>query len=249
MPLIVRGACDPVGGMHAAFALLLALEERRRTGQGQLVECALIEPALNLAAEQVIEWTAYGQLLERQGNRGPEAAPQGTYRCRGEDAWLALAVACDAHWEALRRALGNPSWARDPALARAAGRRAAHDALDAQLAAWCAERAPEEAAQALLDAGCPAAPLLNGFALFPNPQLEARGFFQTLAHPVTGRTRYPGLPMRFSSFDPRARRTPAPLLGQHNAEVLGGELGLDEAALAELRAAKVIGEQPAWLDG
>ena len=247
MPLIVRGACDPVGGMHAAFGLLLALEERRRTGEGQLVECPLVEPALNLAAEQVIEWTAYGELLERQENRGPVAAPQGVYRCLGDDAWVAIAVASDTDWAGLRQAFGDPEWTRDPALAHEAGRRAAHDALDAALSTWCASRKPEEVVDGLLAAGVPAAHVVNAQELVPQPQLEARRFFQTLEHPVTGPTRYPGLPMRFSGFDPQVRRTPAPTLGQHNDEVLGGELGLSEEELERLRAAKVIGNRPAWL--
>ncbi len=248
MPLIVRGACDPVGGMHAAFGLLMALEERRRAGKGQLVECPLVEPALNMAAEQVIEWTAYGELLERQENRGPVAAPQGVYRCLGSDAWVAIAVASDDQWAGLRRAFADPDWTREPTLAHEAGRRAAHDALDAALSAWCASRKPEEIVDALLAAGVPAAHVVNGQELMPHPQLEARRFFQTLEHPVTGATRYPGIPMRFSGFDPRERRTPAPTLGQHNEEVLGGELGLSEEELERLRSAKVIGKRPAWME-
>jgi crotonobetainyl-CoA:carnitine CoA-transferase CaiB-like acyl-CoA transferase len=247
MPLIVRGACDPVGGMHALLSLLAALEVRRRTGRGQLVECALAEPALNLAAEQVIEWSAYGRLLERDGNRGPAAAPQGVYRCRGEDAWVAVSVASDAQWAGLSRALGDPPFSRDAALANAAGRRAAHDAIDAALLAWCAERTPEEAAESLRAEGVAAEWLANAHFLLPNPQLEARGFFHELEHPFAGRLRYPGLPMRFSAIDPRKLMTPPPTLGQHNDEVLGGELGLARDELSRLRAAKVIGSRPAWV--
>ncbi len=247
MPLIVRGACDPVGGTHAAYALLLALEERRRTGEGQLVECALIEPALNLAAEQVIEWTAYGEFLERNENRGPGAAPQGVYAC-ADDTRVAIAVASDAQWTGLARALGSPDWARANELTTADGRRTAHDAIDAELGTWCAEHTAEAAAEALLAEGVPAAPLVNAHLIVPNPQLEARGFYQTLAHPRTGTTRYPGLPMHFSGIDSAKRRTPPPTLGQHNTEVLGGDLGLSDAEIERLRAAKVIGERPAWLD-
>ena len=74
---------DPNAGIHALNALLLALEHRRRTGQGVLVEAAMVDAALNIAAEQVIEYSAYGALLERAGNRGPTAAPQNLYlSCR-----------------------------------------------------------------------------------------------------------------------------------------------------------------------
>ena len=96
LPLVVRGACDPLGGMHAVFALLMALEHRRRTGEGQLVEVPLLETALNVAAEQVIEHSAYGALLERDENRGPVSAPQGVYACAGDDVFVAVAVETDA---------------------------------------------------------------------------------------------------------------------------------------------------------
>ncbi len=256
MPLIIRGACDPVGGMHALTGLLAALEDRRRTGEGQLVECALVEPALNLAAEQIIEWSANGVLLERAGNRGPAAAPQGCYRCKGDrvpsreapnEPWLAVSVADDAQWRALRGALGEPEWAMAPEYDSAAGRRAGHDAIDEGIAAWCAERTAEEAAESLLSAGVPASPLLNGHFVVPNEQLAARGFFNEVAHPFTGLTRYPGYPTCFSAWDPADCRTPAPTLGQHNDEILGDELGVSDAERERLREAGVIGTRPAWM--
>src|SRR5205807_9109384 len=100
-PVIPRGPCDPLAGMHAALALLVALEHRRRTGEGQLVESTMVEAALNATADQVLEWQVYVRLLERDGNRGPVAVPQNLYACRGEERWVALTVATDAHWHAL----------------------------------------------------------------------------------------------------------------------------------------------------
>lgn len=252
IPLVVRGACDPVGGMHAVFALDLALEERRRTGRGQLVETPLLEPAINLAAEQVIEWSAYGHFLERTQNRSPLAAPQGVYPC-GDEAetgdgpgYVAIAVETDAQWEALRGVLGDPEWARDPALATRAGRRAAHDAIDARLSAWTGARTRKEAADALLAAGVPANECINPHSLFPNPQLEHRGFFQEMEHPAAGKVRYPGQPMIFSGLPRHLRTRPAPMLGEHNEEILKGELGLSDEELETLREKKVIGTRPAF---
>jgi len=248
---IVAQACDPIAGMHAAFALLLALEVRRRTGAGQMVEVPLVEPALNVAAGQVVEWSAYGALLVRDENRSPFASPQGLYRCRPsrdsrDPAWLALAVTDDAQWQALCRALGDPTWRRDPALDEAPGRRAAHDAIDAALGLWCAARYALDAEQALVAAGVPAAAGMNAHFLLDNVQLAHRGFFEVLPHPVTGPTPYPGLPMRFSNLGVGLHRSPPPTLGQHNDEVLGGELGVSREELARLREAQVIGERPAF---
>jgi crotonobetainyl-CoA:carnitine CoA-transferase CaiB-like acyl-CoA transferase len=80
-PRIQRGPCDPMAGMNAAFAIMATLEEKATTGKGSLIECPMVEGALSAAAEQVIEYTAYGNLLERNGNRCPQAAPQGLYYC------------------------------------------------------------------------------------------------------------------------------------------------------------------------
>jgi crotonobetainyl-CoA:carnitine CoA-transferase CaiB-like acyl-CoA transferase len=247
LPLVLRGACDPVGGMHAVFALLLALEERRRTGRGQLVELPLVEAALNVAAEQVIEHSAYGRLLERAGNRGPCAAPQGVYRCAEAGEHVALAVDTDAQWRALCAVMEAPDWARDPALATAAKRRDAHDTLDARIEGWLSTQARDAAVERLVAAGIPAHPLVNGHFVMPNPQLEHRRFFQTLEHPVTGETRYPGLPMAFSALGRELHPSPPPTLGQHNEAILGGELGLSEEELADLRERKIIGERPTFM--
>ena len=287
MPLVVRGCCDPVGGMHGVFALLLALEDRDRSGEGQLVEVPLVEPAIQIAAEQVIEWSAHGELLERQGNRGPVAAPQGIYSCRRGAEWIAIAVASDAQWAALCDALASAggtkreagsehtggagkrasetggsdgmhrgegadrsdwsAWARDTTLASARGRRAAHDAIDEALGAWLRDRSAEEAADLLRAAGVPAQAVVNAHFVSPNPQLEHRGFFQTMEHAVAGKLRHPGLPMSFSGLPRALHPRPAPCLGQDNEAVLSGELGLTKEAIEALQAAGVIGTRPSFM--
>src|SRR5262249_3768981 len=141
---------DPNAGLHALNALLLALEHRRRTGAGMLVEAAMVDAAMNVAAEQVIEHSAYGQLLVRDGNRGPEAAPQNLYRTAdideygGNYSWVAVAVATDAQWSGLRDAIGRPDWAMESELSTAGGRREQHDLIDKNLAAWCGQRSAGE---------------------------------------------------------------------------------------------------------
>src|SRR5260370_22764284 len=78
-PLLPRGACDPLAAMPAVFATFLALDERVRTGEGRLVEATMIEAALNMAAEQVVEYSAAGPLLGRHANPAPVAAPQAVH--------------------------------------------------------------------------------------------------------------------------------------------------------------------------
>jgi crotonobetainyl-CoA:carnitine CoA-transferase CaiB-like acyl-CoA transferase len=235
---IVANVCDPVGGLHAVIGLFAALEHRRHTGRGQLVEVPLVEPGLNLAAEQVIEYSAYGVLLGSEGNRGPDAAPQGVYACRDGER-IAIAVADDAQWGALAAAFQEISFAevRD--------RRDQLDVIDDLLARACARRDASELERQLLSAGVPAQVLVNAHFVMPHPQLEHRAYFQTLEHPHTGRARYPGLP--FVGLADGHPRRPPPTLGQHNREVLAGELGIAEQELARWERDDIIGTQPAWL--
>jgi crotonobetainyl-CoA:carnitine CoA-transferase CaiB-like acyl-CoA transferase len=245
-PLIQRGPSDPNAGMHAAFALLVALAERDATGEGQHVEVTMIEAALNAAAEQVVEWGAYGRLLERDGNRAPSAAPQNLYACRGHEQWLTLSVRTDEQWEGLRAALGFPRWADDPRLSTHAGRRASHDALDAELAGWAASHDLEEAIDILVSNGVPAGSAYDGRVTSRHPQLSARGFYEPVEHPVVGCHPVPGLPFRFGGVE-RWLRRPAPTIGQHNREILGGLLGMSSSEIDALEAAEVIGTWPKGL--
>lgn len=245
-PRIQRGPCDPNGGMHGAFAALVALAQRDRTGVGCFVEAPMFEAALSVAAEPIIEWTAYGTLLERDGNRSPWAAPQNLYATRETEQWLALSVENDQQWQALVGVLGSPSWAADPALAHHWGRRAAHDVLDKHLAEWAAEQDLHEAVERLVAAGVPAAAARDPRRASEHPQLQAHGFYQQVDHPVAGVHPVPALPFRYRSV-PQWVRNPAPTLGQHNDEVLRGMLGRTPEELADLEADNVIGTWPAGL--
>jgi crotonobetainyl-CoA:carnitine CoA-transferase CaiB-like acyl-CoA transferase len=240
---------DPNAGIHAANALLLALEFRRTTGQGVMIEAAMVDAALNIAAEQVIEYSAYGALLQRAGNRGPAAAPQNVYRTVEVDefgrldSWVAIAVADDAQWADLCDALGRPEWALDPRLSTAAGRHEHHDLIDEYLATWCAARSGDDIVRRLWDAGVPVAKVMQPHRQTDIPQLEFRGFFENVGHPVNAATPHSTVPMRLSAGPDRFHREPAPLLGQHNHELLA-EIGLSDREIAELEADGVIGDAP-----
>ena len=240
---------DPNAGVHAFNALLLALEHRRRTGEGVLVEAAMVDAALSISAEQVIEYSAYGALLERAGNRGPTAAPQNLYRAADIDefgrldCWVAIAVVTDEQWVRLRGALGSPSWATDPALSAASGRCARHDLIDERLAAWCEPRSADDIVATLWDAGVPVAKVMQPHRQTELDQLAFRGFFEEVEHPVNGRARLSTVPMRFSGWSGPFHTDPAPTLGQHNHELLA-ELGLTPSEVADLEASGVIGRTP-----
>ncbi|MCF6389445.1 CoA transferase [Mycobacterium sp. MBM] len=240
---------DPNAGIHALNALLLALEHRRQTGAAVLVEAAMADAALSIAAEQVIEFSANKALLQRAGNRGPAAAPQNLYRCADidefgrADSWVAVAVATDAQWTALRDALGAPEWAAAEALASHAGRVAQHDSIDGHLAAWCATRSGDEIVGTLWPAGVPVAKVMQPHRQTELPQLRHRRFFEFVGHPVNPAAPHSTLPITLSRGPAQLHRAAAPMLGEHNHELLA-QLGLSLEEIAALEDQGVIGTRP-----
>jgi crotonobetainyl-CoA:carnitine CoA-transferase CaiB-like acyl-CoA transferase len=231
----VRSTVDPIAGIHGAFAVMAALDHRRRTGEGARLELPMAEVALNVAAEPVVTWSASGVLLERDGNRGPHGAPQGAYACAGDEQWVALTVGSDDEWSRLVRVLGAPTWATAPELATGAGRRARHDEVDREIGAWFAGRDRDSTVAELIAAGVHAAAVWDQNVQDALPQLAGRGFTQPLEHPLAGTVGYPGTGMRASGFD-IAYRAPAPTVGQHTDAVLREVLGLTEDVIADLAA-------------
>jgi len=246
-PRIPRGPCDPLAGMSAAFAALVGLERRETTGLGSFIEASMIEPALNAAAEQVIEYSAHGVVLSREGNRSRDAAPQGLYPCRDQEQWLALSVADDEQWRALKDLLGNPPWANEPALETASGRHQAHDAIDEHLEQWSRTQDLRDAVDALIGRGIPAAPLRDPRVMSTHPQMVARAHFETLDHPVLGAHTLPTFPFKFASIN-RWHRSPAPVLGQHNTQILTRLLSLDPATIEGLAADNIVGTRPLGIE-
>ncbi|MHB1583234.1 MAG: CaiB/BaiF CoA-transferase family protein [Acidimicrobiales bacterium] len=244
-PMVPGGACDPVAGMYAAFAVMGALLHRPRQGGAQMIELPMIEMGASLVAEQVLEWDSYGSLVVRQGNRHPGAAPQGVYPCRGGEQWVAVSVEHEAQWRSLAGLL-----AVDPGDGRFADHRSRaehHDELDRLLDGWCGGRSVEQACAELGGAGVPCAEVRPHYEIDADPQMVARGFWQPLEHPVVGTVSFPGWP-----FTTPARRSPwhhrsAPLLGQDTERVLREVLDLGPEELAELERTAVTGSTPRGL--
>ena len=127
---------DVIAPRFIAAIVAAALDYRQRTGEGQFIDAAQFEMALHFLAPEILDAQANGYVATRLGNRNRFAAPQGIYPCQGSDQWCAVAIENDAQWAALKTALGKPAWAASAALDTLEGRLAAHDELDAGLAAW-----------------------------------------------------------------------------------------------------------------
>ncbi len=247
-PLMTNGTYpDPVAGIMAVGALLAGLRQARRTGQGQLVDFSQREATIGLLGEAMMDYALNGRVEAPIGNRHAQFAPQGVYPCRGEDAWIAVSVEDDAQWPRLREAMGEPEWARDERLATAAGRMAAHDEIDAALAAWTVSFDKHELMHLLQGHGVPAGAVLTGLDLLADPQLDARGWWEDLVPTEVGEPhRFVTAPWRLSAA-PRRASQPAPGLGEHNERVYRDLLGLSAQECAELQATGVVSTEPLWL--
>jgi benzylsuccinate CoA-transferase BbsF subunit len=221
---------DHVASKLGLVAVLAALEHRRRTGEGQLVDMAQSETAAFLLGEVYLEQPCTGRPAAARGNAVVWAHPHGVYPCAGEDRWVAIAVVDDELWRRFRTALG---WPDDPALATLDGRLARAAQLDERIAAWTRERSALDVATALQTAGVSAAPVWNADDLRDDPHLAARGAIVTVEHGEVGPERHAGNPLRFSRL-PLVTAGPSPLLGEHTRAVLHRWLGLDAAAVEAL---------------
>lgn len=240
-PCNVQGPADPIVGVHAGVALLAALDHRRRTGEGQLIEVAQIEVGAAVTAEPVIEYSMNGIVRPRDGNR-QRGCCQGVYPTDTADAWVALSVRDDTDWSQLVEAMGRPGLLEDDRLATAHGREAAHDVFDGVVAAWTRTRATADIVAALRERNIPVEEVIAPEQMYDLPGLDARGYYEDFEHAVTGRHRYPGWPFRITPGPARHHRFAPPTLGQHNDEILGG-LGLSRYELDALRRDRVIGER------
>jgi crotonobetainyl-CoA:carnitine CoA-transferase CaiB-like acyl-CoA transferase len=225
---------DAASGSAGAFAALMALRRRERTGVGELIELSQSENMLNHIGELLVDAGRTGREHRPLGNRHHHNAPQGCYRCVGDDAWAVISVADDAQWQALAAATGNDDWATDPRFSSAADRHANHDELDVLLSAWTEQRTPAEVFSTCQQAGIAAAPVLHELEALADEHLQARGLFMENGNDSLGTHLYPGHLWRWDG--PDLAWGPIPVLGGDNEHVFKDIVGLSDDDYADLDA-------------
>jgi crotonobetainyl-CoA:carnitine CoA-transferase CaiB-like acyl-CoA transferase len=217
---------DAVSALHGLFAILCALDYRMRTGKGQYINLSQFEATVAVVGHVLMEYLANGRDPRRLGNRSRHAAPQGCYRCKGEDRWCVIAVSTDAEWERFCEVLGRPGWVDDPKFATPASRREHAGELDALVTAWTMQRDAVEAMNRLQAAGIAAGVVQNIEDQFErDPQLAARHFFEEIVHVKQGRVVANGIPLGLTAPPGRTSHTGS-AVGQDNDYVFGELLGM-----------------------
>jgi crotonobetainyl-CoA:carnitine CoA-transferase CaiB-like acyl-CoA transferase len=230
---------DTIGGMYIALALLVALYNRRRTGEGCYVDFSMLEGLLSVMPQPIIDYTLNGREPRRAGNRDAAKAPHGIYRCNGDDRWVAISVTSQDEWAALCNQAGRRDWLADPRFADELTRAAHGRELDEVLEAWTRQHAANEVTRLLQQAGIAAGPALDVAELLADPHLRARDFVVEVDHPEAGPRMTVGLPWKLGNVADR-KYTHAPLLGEHNRYVFGELLGLSDDEIQDLINEKVI---------
>jgi len=226
---------DFQGGIHGALATMAALFARRTIGRGQLVDVSIQEAIAAALELGFVKWTYNGEISHRCGTLGP-SAPYGILRCK--DGLLHFLILEEAHWKGLVKIMGNPEWTTWDLFNSGRDRALNQDVLEMQVEEWLKDYTVQEVYEMARRERLPISPVADLDHLLNMDQLKARDYFTEIEHPAAGNLIYAGAPYKLSTRAWGLRR-PAPLLGQHNREILS-EIGLSGDEMVRLEKAGVI---------
>ena len=240
IPTELRIMVDYTAGTATAYAALVALYHQRATGRGQYIDLASRDNMSSLMGEYFLDAELNGpNASPRMGNRDHIMAPHGVYRCKGEEAWITIAVATQEEWEGLCQTMGRQEWLADDKFADGYRRWLHQDELDQHINAWTVNYAPFELMRLLQEKGVAAVPSYSVKDLFDDPHLKERRFSQQVTEPSGDKHTVLTAPWLIDGRRPEAVR-PAPSPGEDNQTVLEGLLGVSPKEMERLIAEGVI---------
>ena len=228
---------DVATAVHAAFAMMVALWNREKTGVGQYIDVSMQETMVSILEGAVVRWTIGKELLAPTGSHNQQDAPLGAYRCR--DGYIIIATVGDEHWQRLCRAMDKPEWGSDPEYRTKRQRWEKKYVLAEEIEKWTARYTVKEVGEILDRERVANSPILNIQQVADDPHLNARGYFVEVEHPIIGKAKIPGIPFQLSET-PGAVERPSPLVGEHNELILGKYLGISREEIKKLKKEGVI---------
>ena len=228
---------DYIGGLHACFAILQVLDERRDSAKGRRIDLSQFECSAAMIGSLLLSSAVDGQVPVRRGNRSDRSAPQGVYPCAGKDNWCALSVETNNQWQALAKLIGQERWATDARFENLAGRQENQNEIDQAISTWSRQYSSQEVEARLRAAGISADrvrrinEVVDGAA--------GSTVFSQMAERRVGSMRTTKLPFTLSSVD---LPTPAsaPSLGEHSGEVLRAWINCSDADIENLKRDQVL---------
>lgn len=237
------GIADVTSGVHAFAALGYALYYREKTGVGQHIDMAMVDALYHMHEVNIQAYAASGGQFvpTRFGSHHPLICPCGTFK--GPQGWIVILV-LDRQWPSLVRAMGKPELLDDPRFASGADRGKNQRELIALIEEWLQSFPSDAAALKVLEEHrVPSAPVMSIVDTLSHPYFRARDMVRTVPDPILGEVTIPGFPLKYSAF-PTLPELQAPLLGEHNAEVLHRQLGYTAEQVAKLHRAGVLFAEP-----
>lgn len=229
---------DTIAGLHGAMGVLLALYQRdARGGEGQVIDVALYESLFNLSESLLPEYSAFGAVRQPAGGALPGIAPSNAYPCQSGE-YVLVAANGDAIFKRMMHAIGRADLAEDPALAQNDGRVKRVEEIDAAIAAWTSTQGVDAVLAVLREAQVPSGRIYTVKDIAEDPHYRARGVIESVTSAGGLTVEVPGVVPKLSG-SPGGIHDRAPTLGEHTDAVLA-QAGFDAAAIADLRARKVI---------
>ena len=235
--------CDQNAGLTAALTVMGAVRHRNRTGQGQYIELAMLEGEMQLIAPALMDVMMNSRSPNRTGNRHDRFAPQGVYRCKGENEWVAITVRTDIEWQSLANLIGKPEVAKDNRFIDLNGRQIHHEDIDKLVENWTPTLTPQEAETVMQGAGIPAGALLNLNEAFTHPQFQHRNTLVHVEHPEMGTFPHTRTAWRSKNKN-EGVAGPAPTFGNANKYVLSDLLNFSQEEQQKLKDLGIVSDAP-----
>jgi len=228
---------DTLAALHGVIGILLALQHRHATGEGQVIDVALYEAVFNCMESLLPEYSAFGAVRGAAGSAMPGIAPTNAYRCQ-DGGYALIAGNGDSIFKRLMVLIGRPDLANDPALADNTGRVARVAEIDQAIETWTLQRPVEAVLDALEQASVPAGRIYTVADIAADPHYAAREMLQAITLADGSSLTLPGIVPKLSAT-PGSHRRLAPGLGQDSEQILA-EMGLTPAQIAELKARGIV---------